>query len=81
MYLFSAPDSERFAFLVVSGQSGFAACPPLRKLLKPSGEQALRPDFISFPGTLNNYKKVVFYVHERGKAIEEEKKTWSDIVH
>ena len=24
----------------MSGQSGFAACPPLRKLLKPSGEQA-----------------------------------------
>jgi two-component system sensor histidine kinase KdpD len=40
----------------VSGQSGFAACPPLRKLLKPSGEQALRPDFISFLGVLNNYK-------------------------
>ncbi len=47
--------SERFAFLVVSGQSGFAACPPLRKLLKPSGEQALRPDYISFLGVLNNY--------------------------
>ncbi|MCH4039658.1 MAG: hypothetical protein LKE79_06660 [Lachnospiraceae bacterium] len=42
------PDSERFAFLVVGGQSGFAACPPLRKLLKSSGEQALRPDFRSF---------------------------------
>ena len=55
-YLFSTPDSERFAFLVVSGQSGFAACPPLRKLLKPFGEQALRPDFISFLGVLNNYK-------------------------
>ena len=55
-YLFSTPDSERFAFLVVSGQSGFAACPPLRKLLKPSGEQALRPDFISLLGVLNNYK-------------------------
>ena len=54
-YLFSTPDSERFAFLVVSGQSGFAACPPLRKLLKPSGKQALRPDFISFLGVLNNY--------------------------
>ena len=54
-YLFSTPDSERFAFLVVSGQSGFAACPPLRKLLKPSGEQALRPDYISFLGVLNNY--------------------------
>ena len=39
-----------------SGQSGFAACPPLRKLLKPSGEQALRPDFISLLGVLNNYK-------------------------
>ena len=43
----------------MSGQSGFAACPPLRKLLKPSGEQALRPDFISFLGVLNNYKKRV----------------------
>ncbi|MGN0255200.1 MAG: hypothetical protein ACI4D6_04390 [Chordicoccus sp.] len=42
------PDSERSAFLVVGGQSGFAACPPIRKLLKPFGEQALRPDFISF---------------------------------
>jgi hypothetical protein len=40
----------------VSGQSGFAACPPLRKLLKPFGEQALRPDFIRFLGVLNNYK-------------------------
>jgi hypothetical protein len=30
----------------VGGQSGFAACPPHRKLLKPSGEQALRPAFI-----------------------------------
>jgi len=59
-YLFSTPDSERFAFLVVSGQSGFAACPPLRKLLKPSGEQALRPDFISFLGVLNNY---IFFLH------------------
>jgi hypothetical protein len=56
MYLFSTPDSERFAFLVVGGQSGFAACPPLRKLLKSSGEQALRPDFISFLGVLNNYQ-------------------------
>ena len=43
------PDSERSAFLVVVGQSGFAACPTLGKLLKPSGEQALRPAFISFP--------------------------------
>ena len=25
------------------------------KLLKPSSEQALRPDFISFLGVLNNY--------------------------
>ena len=58
MYLFSTPDSERFAFLVVGGQSGFAACPPLRKLLKPFGEQALRPDFISFLGVLNNYQKI-----------------------
>ena len=56
MYLFSIPDSERFAFLVVGGQGGFAACPPLRKLLKSSGEQALRPDFISFLGGLNNYQ-------------------------
>ncbi|MCI6795459.1 MAG: PTS sugar transporter subunit IIB [Lachnospiraceae bacterium] len=55
--LFSTPDSERFAFLGVSGQSGFAACPPLRKFLKPFGEQALRPDFISFLGVLNNYQK------------------------
>ena len=37
-----------------------AACPPLRKLLKPSGEQALRPDFISFLGVLNNY---IFFLH------------------
>jgi hypothetical protein len=43
------PDSERSAFLVVGGQSGFAACPPIEKLLKSSGEQALRPNFISFP--------------------------------
>ena len=43
------PDSERCAFLVVGGQSGFAACPPLEKLTKPSSEQALRPDSISFP--------------------------------
>jgi hypothetical protein len=50
MYLFSIPDSERFAFLVVGAQGGFAACPPLRKLPKSSGEQALRPDFISFLG-------------------------------
>ena len=42
------PDSERFAFLVVGGQSGFAACPPIRKRMKPSGEQVLRPDFICF---------------------------------
>jgi hypothetical protein len=35
-------------FLVVSGQSGFTACPLIRKLLKPSGERALRPDSISF---------------------------------
>ena len=55
-HLFSTPGSERFAFLAVGGQSGFAACPPLRKLLKPSGEQAPHPDFISFPGVLNNYK-------------------------
>jgi hypothetical protein len=32
----------------VGGQSGFTACPPIRKLLKPSGERALRPDFRSF---------------------------------
>jgi hypothetical protein len=32
----------------VGGQSGFAAWPPFEKLLKSSGEQALRPDFISF---------------------------------
>jgi len=43
------PDSERFAFLVVGGQSGFAACPPIGKMMKPSGEQALHPDFIVFP--------------------------------
>ena len=50
------PDSERFAFLVVGEQSGFAACTPLEKLLKSSGEQALRPNFISFLVVLNNYK-------------------------
>ena len=55
-HLFSTPGSERLAFLPVGGQSGFAACPPLRKLLKPSGEQALRTGFRSFLGVLNNYK-------------------------
>jgi hypothetical protein len=36
-------------FLARGGQSGFAACPPIGKLMEPSVEQALCPDFISFP--------------------------------
>jgi hypothetical protein len=55
----------------MSGQSGFAACPPLRKLLKPSGEQALRPDFISFPGVLNNDNNLLLNQSADGM-------TWAD---
>ena len=72
-YLFSTPDSERFAFLVVSGQSGFAACPPLRKLLKPSGEQALRPDFISFLGGAEKLQIINHRINQEDKQLWQRK--------
>jgi hypothetical protein len=42
----------------LGGQSGFAACPPIGKLLKPSGEQVLRPVFISFPLGAELFQKI-----------------------
>ena len=55
MYLFGTPVFCVISANLVSYHNIFVSIPPLRKLLKPFGDQALRPDFISFLGVLNNY--------------------------